>query len=145
VESIDNAVRQAAGPVYLIAHSLGSVAIAHWAADHDAGAIAGVLLVAPPWLTESDGCPQELRDFQPMPTAKLPIPSLLVASETDPYIPMEVAVSLTRSWGSEFANVGRQRHINIASGHGPWPTGERLLQASGLIETMWSAGVRLSR
>jgi uncharacterized protein len=79
-------------------------------------------------LTASDSCPAELEEFLPMPTRRLPFPSILAASEDDPYLPIELAVRLARAWGSEFADLGRQGHINIASGHGDWPEGERLLE-----------------
>jgi hypothetical protein len=132
VDSIERMVQQASPPVYLVAHSLGCVAVAHWAEDRYAARIAGALLVAPPWLSAPDTCPEELRGFLPIPIGRLPFHSLLVASENDPYLPIEIAVRLARSWGSEFVNAGRQGHINIASGHGPWPAGERLLE--GLCE-----------
>ena len=98
----------------------------------EAAGIAGALLVAPPWLSALETCPEELRGFLPIPIGRLPFQSLLVASENDPYLPIEIAMRLARSWGSEFVNAGRQGHINIASGHGPWPAGERLLE--GLCE-----------
>jgi hypothetical protein len=121
-------VQEASPPVYLVAHSLGCIAVAHWAADHNAAGIAGALLVAPPWLSVSDTCPEELRNFLPIPIGRLPFHSILAASENDPYLEIEIAVRLARSWGSEFVNAGRQGHINIASGHGPWAAGERLLE-----------------
>jgi uncharacterized protein len=119
-----------ATPTFLVAHSLGCLAVAHWAAtagkktDH----IDGAFLVAPPWLTASDRCPAQLMDFLPMPLRRLPFPSLLVASEDDPYLPIEIAVRLGTAWGAEFVDVGRQGHINVASGHGNWPIGEGLLR-----------------
>ena len=128
VDSIQAMVQEASPPVYLVAHSLGCIAVAHWAADHRAAGIAGALLVAPPWLSVSDTCPEELRNFLPIPIGRLPFHSILAASENDPYLEIEIAVRLARSWGSEFVNVGRQGHINIASGHGPWAAGERLLE-----------------
>lgn len=88
----------------------------------------GAFLVAPPWLTESDQCPAQLADFLPMPLHRFPFSSLLVASEDDPYLPIEIAARLASAWGSQFVDVGRQGHINVASGHGPWPTGEGLLR-----------------
>jgi predicted alpha/beta hydrolase family esterase len=127
IDSLERAVAEARPPILLVAHSLGCIAVAHWAANRDAAGIAGALLVAPPWLHDSAACAEELRSFLPMPTARLPFPSTLVASENDPYLPIEFAPRLARLWGSEFVNVGRQGHINIASGHGSWPAGERLL------------------
>jgi predicted alpha/beta hydrolase family esterase len=119
-----------ASPTFLVAHSLGCLAVAHWAAgagkktDH----VDGAFLVAPPWLTPSDQCPAQLADFLPMPLARLPFPSLFVASENDPYLPIEIAGRLAAAWGSQFVDIGRQGHINVASGHGPWPIGEGLLR-----------------
>jgi len=128
VDSIEKMVQEAAPPIHLVAHSLGCVAVAHWAADRPAASVAGALLVAPPWLSPSDRCPEELSGFGPIPFGRLPFRSILVASENDPYLPIEIAMRLARSWGSEFVNAGRQGHINIASGHGPWAAGERLLE-----------------
>jgi serine hydrolase len=119
-----------ASPTFLVAHSLGCLAVAHWAAqagkktDH----IDGAFLVAPPWLTASDQCPAQLADFLPMPLQRLPFPSLFVASEDDSCLPIEIAGRLASAWGSQFVDVGRQGHINVASGHGPWPIGEGLLR-----------------
>jgi len=126
--SIERAVRSAAPPIILVAHSLGCVAVAHWAAEHDAAKIACALLVAPPWLRDAT-CPEELRSFLPMPVVRLPFRSILVASESDPYLSIEDAARLAQVWGSQFVNAGLQGHINTASGHGPWPAGERLLES----------------
>ena len=130
IAQIDADLSRIASPTFLVAHSLGCLAVAHWAAtagkktDH----VDGAFLVAPPWLTESDQCPAELADFLPMPLQRLPFPSLFVASEDDPYLPIEIAARLASAWGAQFVDVGRQGHINVASGHGPWPIGEGLLR-----------------
>jgi predicted alpha/beta hydrolase family esterase len=129
VEAIQRTVQEIHGPVFLVAHSLGCLAVVEWAAENiDSSRVGGALLVAPPWLTASDSCPPELMEFLPIPTRRLPFPSILAASEDDPYLPKELAAPLAGAWGSEFANLGRQGHINIASGHGDWPEGERLLE-----------------
>jgi predicted alpha/beta hydrolase family esterase len=128
VDAIQRTVQEIHAPVFLVAHSLGCLAVAQWAESGDCGRVGGALLVAPPWLTASDSCPPQLAEFLPVPTSKLPFPSILAASEDDPYLPIEIAVRLARAWGSEFADLGRQGHINIASGHGDWPEGERLLE-----------------
>ncbi len=121
---------RAPSPTFLVAHSLGCLAVAHWAAEagRKTDRVAGAFLVAPPWLTQSDQCPAQLTDFLPMPLRRLPFPSLLVASEDDAYLPIEIAARLASAWGSQFVDVGRQGHINVASGHGPWPTGQGLLR-----------------
>jgi predicted alpha/beta hydrolase family esterase len=114
---------------FLVAHSLGCLAVAHWAASAGkrTDQVNGAFLVAPPWLTDGDECPAQLAGFLPMPVGRLPFPSLFVASKDDHYLPIEVASRLALAWGSEFVDVGRQGHINVASGHGPWPIGEELL------------------
>lgn len=65
-----------------------------------------------------------LASFMPTPLARLPFPSLLVASENDPYASIEAAAAFASQWGSEFVNVGAEGHINVDSGHGPWPMGQ---------------------
>ncbi len=121
---------RASSPVFLVAHSLGCLAVAHWAAEAGSKTdrVAGAFLVAPPWLTQGDQCPAQLTDFLPMPLRRLPFPSLFVASEDDPYLPIEIAARLASAWGAQFVDVGLQGHINVASGHGPWPAGEGLLR-----------------
>jgi serine hydrolase len=123
-------IEHAPAPVFLVAHSLGCVAVAHWAATggKKSDRVEGAFLVAPPWLTETDQCPAQLADFLPMPLQRLPFPALLVASEDDPYLPIDFAARVAAAWGSQFVDVGRQGHINVASGHGPWAIGEGLLR-----------------
>ena len=62
----------------------------------------------------------------------LSFPSLLVGSENDPYASAAAAKDLANVWGSQFLNVGKAGHINVDSGHGPWPQGKALL--SRLLE-----------
>ena len=130
IARIDVDLHRAESPTFLVAHSLGCLAVAHWAATagKKTDRVEGAFLVAPPWLTENDRCPAQLADFLPMPLRRLPFPSLFVASEDDPYLPIEVAARLASAWGSRFVDVGRQGHINVASGHGPWEIGEELLR-----------------
>jgi predicted alpha/beta hydrolase family esterase len=128
IDAIQRHVVESPEPPFLVAHSLGCLAVAAWAAEHDSSRVRGALLVAPPWISDSESCPRELTEFLPMPTRQLPFPSILAASENDPYLPLELAVRLARGWGSEFFNAGRQGHINTASGHGAWSAGKRLLE-----------------
>jgi predicted alpha/beta hydrolase family esterase len=51
----------------------------------------------------------------------------LVGSEDDPYMNLERAQALAADWDCYFFNAGCVGHINPASGFGPWPRGERLL------------------
>ena len=43
-------------------------------------------------------------------------------------MPLDGAKALARSIGSRFINAGSAGHINVDSGHGPWPEGEALSQ-----------------
>jgi predicted alpha/beta hydrolase family esterase len=82
------------------------------------------MLVAPPDLDSSPGALPALASFTPLPPARLPFPSLVVASENDPYASIGAAEGFARHWGSEFLYVGLSGHINADSGHGPWPVGQ---------------------
>jgi predicted alpha/beta hydrolase family esterase len=48
---------------------------------------------------------------------------LLVASRTDPHCTYERAEDYAYAWGSALVDAGEAGHINVASGHGPWPEG----------------------
>lgn len=51
----------------------------------------------------------------------LHMPSTLVASESDPWMAFAQARHWARNWGSQLVNLGDAGHINVDSGHGPWP------------------------
>lgn len=56
----------------------------------------------------------------------LDVPSVLVASDNDPWCPADESRRLALQWGSQFLSLGRAGHINVDSGHGRWAFGERL-------------------
>jgi predicted alpha/beta hydrolase family esterase len=70
---------------------------------------------------------QELLPFAPAPKICLPFPSLLVASQNDPYIEFGRARRLASFWGSAFIDAGAAGHINAESGLGKWSYGRTLL------------------
>ncbi|MBZ5530696.1 MAG: alpha/beta hydrolase [Acidobacteriia bacterium] len=129
LDRISAEVRQAPGPIVFAAHSLGCLAIAHWAAAEPvlAGKIKGALLVAPADVDRKDS-PRELLDFAPVPKNPLPFPTIVVASNNDPYLAPDRAREIARAWGSRFVDVGSAGHINGDSGVGDWPEGKRLLR-----------------
>ena len=128
VKQIDHAVSRSEHPVFFVAHSLGCIAMAHWAnVTTDFSTVAGALLVSPPWFSTPAAAPPPLRDFFPVPLTRLPFASTMVASENDPYISYPTAARVARAWGSELVSAGKAGHINVDSGHGDWPEGERLL------------------
>jgi predicted alpha/beta hydrolase family esterase len=129
VTQLNWAIERAGGPVVLVAHSLGCLAVAHWAAMAQPAfgdPVVGVLLVAPP---DVDIAPVDPRvaDFSPAPLSILPFPSILVASRDDPWCPPDRARRLAGFWGSEFADAGDAGHINADSDVGIWPFGQFLL------------------
>ena len=88
------------------------------------------LLVAPSDV-EAPSYPPGPQGFAPMPTARLPVRSIVVASEDDPYVALDRARAFAAAWGSDLVNAGRLGHLNSASGLGMWPRGMALLQRLG--------------
>lgn len=126
---LDAAVAAAPGPVVLVGHSSACVLVAHWAggaAPDRLARVRGALLVAPSD-PEGPNYPPGPTGFAPVPLARLPFPSVVVASEDDIYVSAEQAQRYARAWGSRFVHVGRAGHVNSASGLGAWPAGHALL------------------
>jgi predicted alpha/beta hydrolase family esterase len=114
----------------LIAHSLGCLAVAHWAARH-AASIRGALLVAVP----DPAAPAFPRacatGFGPLPSSRLPFPTIIVSSSNDPYGSVDYARARAAAWGGEWIDAGARGHLNADSKLGYWPEGLQLLD--GLI------------
>jgi predicted alpha/beta hydrolase family esterase len=127
VASLVQAIRDNPGAI-LVGHSLGCALIAHVAQLRGNRGIGGALLVAPADVNRNGPAGKLLHGFSPMPQQRLNFPSIVVASETDPYVHIDRAEEFSRSWGSRFINLGPSGHINVASGHGPWNQGLLLLQ-----------------
>jgi predicted alpha/beta hydrolase family esterase len=116
-----------AGPyVLLVAHSLGCLLVAHWA-QHSTRPVRGALLVAVP-NPSGDAFPAAGSSFGPVPLERLPFPSIVVASEDDPYGSLAYAQRCASAWGSRLVTIGPAGHINAASNLGMWPEGLELLE-----------------
>ncbi len=126
VDTLDRAVVAHGDPVVLVGHSLGCLAIVHWAGRRR-GPVHAALLVAPPDVERPDFL-DAARTFAPIPVRPLDFPSVVVASADDPYADLDRAQYFARSWGSELVEIGAAGHINTAAGFGPWPEGEALLE-----------------
>ncbi len=126
IGSIDRVIAAAPTPPYVVAHSLGCVALAYWA-QSATRPLGGALLVAPPDLDDPKAS-AHLKVFAPLPRARLPFPSHVVASDNDPYATVACARALAASWGSELTVVRRAGHINAASELGDWARGRAVLQ-----------------
>ena len=126
VQQLSSTIEQVEGEVVIAAHSLGCIATTHLP-DAVKARVRAALLVAPAD-PERRGV---LADFAPVPYQRLPFPSIVVGSNTDPYCPVRLAGAYARAWGSEFVRLNDAGHINVESGHGEWPLGLALLQALG--------------
>lgn len=137
VARLDEQVAAAPGRLVLVAHSLGCITLAHWAAQAAPALLAkvqGALLVAPADV-ERAGCPEPLQNFAPIPGRLLPFPSLLVGSDNDPAATPTRALELARDWGAEPVILPGVGHINVKSGHCQWEQGfAHLFRLQNLIE-----------
>lgn len=114
--------------VVIVAHSLGSVAVAYWSKRYGT-AIKGALLVAPSDCeTEKYRSSFDSKGFDPVPLDKLAFPSIVVASTDDEWISFDRAKHFAEAWGSDFVNVGDKGHINGSSGYGVWDEGLEILK-----------------
>jgi uncharacterized protein len=128
VSNLGAAISAANPPVVLVAHSMGCIAAVHWAATtgNASKQVAAALLVSPPDV-EAEMIPVGPSGFAPCPQSRLPFKSIVVASTNDPFATLERARTFAAAWGSELVILESAGHINAASGHGPWPEGERLV------------------
>ncbi len=129
VATLDATLRALGPETVIVAHSLGTLAVAHWAAQYGARGerppVAAALLVAVP---DPDGpqFPAQARHFKPLPLQPLGFPSVVVASDDDPYGSAAYAAAVAQAWGSRYAPVGALGHINAASWLGDWEQGRAL-------------------
>lgn len=121
-------VQKLEGPTILVAHSLAVSLVLHWASSNNDKNIVGALLVAPADVDSPEHTPEIIRNFSPMPIIKLPFPSIVVASENDPYASFERKKYFAKQWGSDFVNIGKQGHINSDSDLKYWEEGQLILQ-----------------
>jgi predicted alpha/beta hydrolase family esterase len=118
---------KAAGPnTILVAHSLGCLLVAHWAATTQLRIKAAMLVAVPN--PASPLFPAQITGFTPVPMQRLPFNSIVVASSDDPYAQITYVEACAAAWGSALINIGAAGHINAASGLGAWAEGQRLLQ-----------------
>jgi predicted alpha/beta hydrolase family esterase len=109
-----------------VAHSFGCLALAHHLARQTgadrfgSAGIRGALFVAP-------ADPDRFGVATALPSERLPVPSRLLASDTDPWMPAAAARTWASNWGSRFINLGDVGHINTASGFGPLPQAKAIV------------------
>ncbi len=139
VDSIVAALDKATKPTIIIAHSVG--VLASVAAMQKLGlqeikntTLAGAFLVAPAgkaYVISTDTVDHTFADISHAP---LPVPSTLIASHNDPFCPFLDVEEMAFAWGSAFVDAGESGHLNVASGHGPWPEG--LMRFAGFLSKL---------
>lgn len=120
-------VDQAECPVLLVAHSLGCLAVIGLPVPLRAK-VAGALLVAPPDTERADS-PECIRAFGRVPQHSLSFPSIVVASDNDPFCELDRARQFSDAWGSRIEVLPGAGHINADSGLAGWTQGLKWLTA----------------
>ena len=136
VATLDAAVATMRRPPVLAAHSLGCCTVAHWAAATKRRARAA-LLVAPSDV-EAPGFPTGPTGFAPMPRAPLPFPTIVVASEDDPYVTTARAAEFAHAWGARLVSSGAPVTSTAIRN---WPAGST---DSGCSRNCWRRSERRS-
>jgi predicted alpha/beta hydrolase family esterase len=103
-----------------VAHSFGCLALLHHLAQ-GGERVQSALLVAP-------ADPEKFGVSAMLPQARLAVPSVLLASETDPWLGFGSACAWARVWGSQLISLGDAGHINTEAGFGPLPPAKTLVE-----------------
>jgi serine hydrolase len=129
IEEISREVARTRAPILFAAHSLGSIALAHWAQTASPALLSrikGALLAAPADV-DRPGVPEPIKNFAPVPRGRVSFASVVVASSDDPHVSLARAREFAGFWGSRFVDIGPADHI--ATNMGDWPEGKRLLRS----------------
>lgn len=116
---LEQTIRRTAPPVVILAHSIGCMATIF---ATQAAPVAAMVLVAPAD-AERANAPGALHTFAPIPMEPVPIPTLLVASDSDAYCSLDRARVFAEAWKADLEIVTGGGHINADAGFGPWPDG----------------------
>jgi len=129
VNELDKNIDQIQQPVVIIAHSLGCLTFVEWTNQFPQKCqekIIGALLVAVPD-SDAESFPKDISGYQQTDLDPLPIKSLMIASQNDPYASISRTEFFARHWGSELIWIGKMGHINLSAGFGDWQEGEKYL------------------
>lgn len=108
-------------PAVLVAHSLGCVQAAAWAAhSRNVHRVKAALFVAPPDV-ERDDVRQLLPGWSALPCQALPFKTMLFASSNDSFCELARSRQFAAAWGADFTDAGPRGHLNAESGLGDWP------------------------
>ena len=127
IARLEDVVLSTSAPAVLVAHSLGCMLVAAWAAhSRNTHRVKAALLVAPGDV-EHEALRPMLASWSPIPLQALPFKSTLVASQDDPFCSFARAQGFAAAWGSALVDAGAAGHINADSGLDVWPQGQGLL------------------
>jgi uncharacterized protein len=125
-ETLDRAVAGADAPPILVAHSLGCLTVAHWAAVSDRACYA-ILLVAVPD-PSGPAFPKMAVGFAAVPPALRKFRATVVSSDDDPYATRGYTEKQVTAWGANHVRLGQRGHINAASGLADWEGGWSIVE-----------------
>ena len=134
VDGLTRAVGRIEGPLVLVAHSGACITVAHWVHQGaDTKNIVGALLAVPPDFDQTLPSPYpswaqlNAHGWLPTPRIRLPFHSKVACSDNDPLAKLDRVEALASHWGSKIIYLGSVGHLNPASGFGPWPVAETLI------------------
>ncbi len=127
IARLEEVLLQRSEPALLVAHSLGCLLVAAWAAHSSNTHLVKAALLVAPGDAERDELRPVLASWSPIPLQPLPFKSILVGSRNDPYCGVERARQFASAWGCDFIDYGQRGHINAESGLGPWAEGHAWL------------------
>ena len=127
VAALDEATRRVGAAPILVAHSLGCLVVAQWAALADRP-VHGILLVAVPD-PAGPNFPSEASGFASVPSTLRGRRATVVSSSDDPYSSADFVKRHVRLWGAEHVQLGPLGHINADSGLGEWQDGWAIVEA----------------
>jgi predicted alpha/beta hydrolase family esterase len=132
VAAVEAEASATADPLVIVAHSAGSLIVTHWA-QRTKRTVLGALLATPPDLEQPlpEGYPTQAdlraNGWLPMPDEPLPFPAIVAASRNDPLAAYDDVCARATRWGARVEDLGAVGHLNPASGFGPWPLAEALI------------------
>jgi predicted alpha/beta hydrolase family esterase len=129
IARLEEVLLACAEPAVLVAHSLGCVQTAAWAAhSRNVHRVKAALLVAPPDV-ERDDVRQLLPGWSALSLQALPFKTVLFASSDDPFCALQRSRQFAAAWGADFVEAGPHGHLNAESGLADWPEAyDQLLQ-----------------
>jgi len=134
VAAVEAVAQAVTGPLVIVAHSAGCLAVVHWA-RHTQRVVHGALLAVPPDFDTPmpTGYPGidalHAAGWLPVPRHPLPWRSTVAASQDDPLASFDRVAGLARDWRAELVDLGAVGHLNPASGHGDWPRADDFIAA----------------